>query len=198
MSNRSSVDERTAAPSEASRRGAHRARPRAVPSGLPVIAGVAVILLVLGGAYYGLRDTSVTSTGTVTGADAESTPSASASAGASASASSPAASASRSATATRTVTPVDRTVPLVVLNSVSVQGLAARARSALESDSWTVTRTDNSTQKDLQTSVVYYGRSTLRSTARQIVKDLGYGQISFNSQIVSGRNITVVLGQDAV
>src|SRR6187551_1291706 len=48
-------DDRFSTPIEASRRGAHRARPKAVSAGLPVLAGVAVVLLVMGGGYVMLK-----------------------------------------------------------------------------------------------------------------------------------------------
>src|SRR3954465_6199087 len=48
-------DDRFTTPIEASRRGAHRARPKPASAGLPVVAGIAVVLLVLGGAYVMLK-----------------------------------------------------------------------------------------------------------------------------------------------
>src|SRR4051794_30826383 len=49
------LDDRFSTPIEASRRGAHRARPKPASAGLPVVAGVAVVLLVLGGGYVVLK-----------------------------------------------------------------------------------------------------------------------------------------------
>jgi hypothetical protein len=49
-------DERYAAPVEASRRGAHRARPNPLTSVVPVIAGMAVVVLVVVGAFTLLGD----------------------------------------------------------------------------------------------------------------------------------------------
>src|SRR3954451_7681145 len=48
-------DDRFSTPIEASRRGAHRARPKPASAGLPIVAGIAVVLLVLGASYVMLK-----------------------------------------------------------------------------------------------------------------------------------------------
>jgi hypothetical protein len=85
----------------------------------------------------------------------------------------------------------------VVLNSVAVQGLAARVKASLEADGWTVSRTGNSSQRGLTVTKVYYGRSGLRSTAKAVVSDLQFGTAVLDAGVAGNSSIFVVLGQDA-
>jgi LytR cell envelope-related transcriptional attenuator len=194
-------DDQFTTPIEASRRGAHRARPKPVSAGLPVLAGIAVVLLVVGGVYA-----------VVTGGPNNSSPNANVAAGQTqepgASASPGAADSAPTATkkakaedpkpsaTSESTSEVDRGVTLVVLNSVSVQGLAKRVKTTLESSGWTVSRTDNSINKNLPATKVYYGKKSLRPTAEAMVKDLGYGEVAKDSTVAK-TGLIVVLGQDA-
>ena len=188
-------DDRFTTPIEASRRGAHRARPKPVSATLPVLAGIAVVLLVVGGVYAVLNGTNNNSGPTVSAAEGPS-PSATVSGGAAAPKTTGATQPSQSsATSTGTGT-VNRGANLVVLNSVPVQGLAAKVKTKLEGVGWTVARTGNSNNKNLPTSKVYYGKNSLKATAEAMVQDLGYGEIAKDS-IVAKKGLVVVLGQDA-
>ena len=195
MSNRSSVDERMSAPAEASRRGAHRARPRAIPTGLPIVAGIAVILLVVGASYALLTSGRPDSSPKISGA--EDVPSASATAPASASASAtPTRSRATTPTPTRPAAVV-KNAKLAVLNSVPVQGLAARVRANLAANGWDVVSTGNAGQRNLATTTVYYRTAAMRATARRVVKDLQFGQIQANASAPGSAAVVVVLGRDA-
>ncbi len=200
-------DERFATPIDASRRGAHRSRPRPVSAGLPVLAGIAVVLVVIGGVYTVLGNhKSSSGTAVVTStAQASSTPQASATAvtgstgvASTGSATTPAATtaptpASTGTTGTGTV---DRSVTLKVLNSVGVQGLAKKVQNTLDPDGWTVAGTGNSVNRNLAVTKVYYGSSKLKATAKAMVQDLGYGTTVLDSS-VAPKGLVVVLGQDA-
>jgi hypothetical protein len=209
-------DDRFTTPIEASRRGAHRARPKPVASGLPVIAGIAVVLLVVGGVYTVVSGNKSGPSSNLAAAsaldnDPDSTATAKASAAATAkataSAQSPAAVASSTDDdSSDETTPansgsaatgaVNHGVNLVVLNSVPVQGLAKRAQTSLESNGWTVKRTGNSTNRGLATTKVYYGRSADKGTATSLKNDLGFGTLVFDSSVATN-GIVVVLGSDA-
>ncbi|MBT0767455.1 LytR C-terminal domain-containing protein [Kineosporia sp. J2-2] len=207
-------DDRSAAPVEASRRGAHRARPKAIAAILPVIAGVAVVLLVIGATYTVLGNKSDTQTNTTAqkaledeAGSGEATASASAGADDSDDSGADADSGDAAATpATEDTTTaaddtdaatgtVDQTIPVVVLNSIDVAGLAAEKAAELENQGWTVERTGNSNNKDLPKTKIYYGSADIKASAQAVRKALGgIGQLSENADVTS--DITVVIGFD--
>jgi hypothetical protein len=184
-------EERYAAPVEASRRGAHRARPNPLTSVLPVVAGMAVVVLVVVGAFTLLGDRGTDSS---VGAAPTTQPSASSSAAPSASASTPAATGSPSADPGAAV---DKTIELRVLNSTSTGGLAAKFSEQVETDGWTVATTGDSNQRGLETTLVYYGKSSQKPSADALVDALGFGKTK-KSAGNAGDGITIVLGEDAV
>jgi hypothetical protein len=191
-------DERYTAPVEASRRGAHRARPNPLTSVIPVLAGMAVVVLVVVGAFtlLGDRGGSGDDSGPpAAGAQPSTQPSASTSAtpsnGASAPAGSPSADPSASAGGE-----VDKTIELRVLNSVSTSGLARKYATQLEADEWTVGETADSEQRNLETTRVYYAKTSQKPSADAIVALLGFGEVK-KSAANAGDGITVVLGEDA-
>ena len=184
-------DERYAAPVEASRRGAHRARPNPLTSIVPVIAGMVVVVLVVVGAFTLLGDRGSPGGSNVNAAPTT-TPSASTSAGPSASASAPAGSAS----ATPGAGAADKTIELRVLNSTETGGLAKKFGDTLAADGWTIAEKDDAKQRGLQTTLVYYGKSSQKASAQAIVDKLGFGKTK-KSAANAGDGITVVLGADA-
>jgi hypothetical protein len=199
--------ERPAEPIEASRRGAHRVRPAPLTTGVPVALGLAVVMLVAGATWLTLgRSPGATSGSSVAAAPTLSgTVSASATASASASATaSPTAAASSaepeatsSPSASRaSAAPVNRRVGVVVLNSISVQGLAKQVQASLVADRWRVLRTDNSRTRNLPVTRVYYGKASLKATAKAVRRDLGYGEVIRDAG-VSTNGIVVVLGRDS-
>ena len=197
-------DDRSSAPVEASRRGAHRARPNPVTAVLPVMAAVAVVLLIVAGAYTLLKPADSTQSPTAAAPTAEAPPPSAPSAAPSPSGdggtgTEPTESAQPSATEDAdagTGGEVDRDVEVRVLNSIQAKGLAKRVADTLEDDGWTVGGTGNSVNRNLRTTKVYYATNTAEATAAAVVADLGYGAPSKNAQ-AAGDGITVVLGEDA-
>lgn len=201
-------DDRFSTPIEASRRGAHRARPRPASAGLPVAAGAAVILLVLGGGYVMLSNSSeVDDSSKVSAAavDAEESATATAAAddGADAAADPAATTAADDPAATATEAPakttkVNREVSLKVLNSTSTAGLASQVQANIETEGWQVQETGNSINRGLSVTKIYYGRVSMKATAQALKKDLGFGRIARDTSVVSSEfPIIVVLGVDA-
>ena len=210
------ADGRYSTPIEASRRGAHRARPKPVTTGLPVVAGIAVLFLVFGGGYAVLKNDSGEDGGKVAAAvNLDDDPTASA--GASPRASTPASTAASTPVAprstapatpaqdpatTKPVTDVDRSVNLRVLNSTGIKGLATRVQDSVESDGWTVKGTGNSRNRNLPVTKIYYGGDSTRATAEALRDDLGYGTIVLDRSALRTSGVTtsglvVVLGADA-
>ena len=168
---------------------------------MPVVAGVAALLLVVGVSYAVLTSGKTPdSSASISGAEDDG-PTASVTATTTASASTPPSTTTPAATtpaATTSTAAVDKTVKVTVLNSVTVKGLAARVKANLTADGWNVTSTGNSRrERGLATTKVYYGRSPLRATARKLAKDLQFGQAVLSSTGAGGSGLTVVLGQDA-
>ncbi len=196
--------DQASAPVEASRRGAHRARAKPVLAGLPILAGILIVLGAVGGTWYVLQGdgTKDQSSQSVEAAvpDDDPTGTAPASAGPSA-----AATGSTQTTQTPSATDtgtdsgagqVDHSISIRVLNSVRVQGLAKRVASDLEPDGWTVSGTGNSMKKNLSVTKVYYGKKADRTTAQALVKDLGFGTVVPDPSVAKD-GLVVVLGQDA-
>src|SRR3954453_12825964 len=175
-------DERFTTPIEASRRGAHRARPKPVSAGLPVIAGIAVVLLVIGGAYTLLSSNNGSSTpkngAAVVGADGP----AATSTKAATPAKTPSAGQSGGAATTTAEAPagdgdVNKDITLKVLNSITVKGLAKKVQASIESDGWKVGQTGNSLNRNLAVTKIYYGKAVDKPTAEALEKDLGFGTV---------------------
>lgn len=187
-------DDRSAAPVEASRRGAHRARPKAIAAILPVIAGVVVVFLVIGAVYtvIGKSDTPATNT-TAKDAledEADSTANPEASAGGSTKGSD--ADPSKPAATSK----ADKSIEIIVLNSLDVQGLATSYQTKLEGKGWTVADTDNSNNRDLEVTKIYYEDADMKPTASAVRKAIGgFGKLTEDPDLNPGK-ITVVLGQD--
>jgi LytR cell envelope-related transcriptional attenuator len=195
---------------EPSRRGAHRARAKPALAGLPILAGILIVVLAAGGAWYVLGSNTKDSSSSVAGAvpdDGQTAGTVPASAAASggattqASATTPAASPTKPGATTQAGTTtnsgqVDKSIAIRVLNSVPVQGLAARVATNLRPDGWNVTGTSNSKQKNLVTTKVYYGGASTKATAQALVKDLGFGVIDLEPAVATN-GLVVVLGKDA-
>ncbi|GLY31174.1 LytR C-terminal domain-containing protein [Kineosporia sp. NBRC 101731] len=205
-------DDRSAAPVEASRRGAHRARPKTIAALLPVIAGVAVVLLVIGAVYTvaSSRSGGESSSSAAGGLSDETEATASATAGGKGGDKTPAAGGDTTAEPTADAsatedagtgggadTTADQTIPVVVLNSLDVAGLASTYKEKLEAKGWTVSRTDNSVNRDLQASKIYYEDASMKASALAVKKALGgIGVLSMNPTVTDD-DIIVVLGQDS-
>jgi hypothetical protein len=206
-------DDRFSTPIEASRRGAHRARPKPASAGLPVVAGIAVILLVLGGGYVMLKggggaddsSSNLAAESAVPGGDDD--PKATPTAGATktnapaATETEPAASETK---AGGTGGKVNRDIRFKLLNSTSVAGLAKRVKADLEGDGWTVADSDtgNSRNRGLAVTKIYFGRPGTKATAQALKKDLGFGTVVRDASALTASDLTisdlaVVLGTDA-
>ena len=204
-----SFDERYAAPVEASRRGAHRARPNPLTSALPVVAGVAVVLLVVVGAWAVLGNRSGSSGSGNPPAAAQPSASAPASAGTEVPVPSVTPSAGASTPAAGEPTPsagesegaggeVDRSHPMRVRSSVSVQGLAKEAAQALKDKGWTgITDVGNANARNLPATLVYYAGDDDKAAAEAVAEDLGYGKVKKSTSNAGDEGLTVVLGKDA-
>ncbi|GAB3276370.1 hypothetical protein GCM10027456_67310 [Kineosporia babensis] len=170
---------------------------------MSVAAGSTVVLLALGGVYTVVTGGSETPTGTATaGVALEDEADATASADASGEAEGEAEEGSGGIGAASAdgqdndgAGKVDKLTPVVVLNSLSVMGLAGEYRTQLEDKGWTVSRTDNSDSKNLSVSQILYEDSSMEASAKAVRKALGgLGELSESS--VNPGSITVVLGQD--
>jgi hypothetical protein len=198
-------DERFATPIDASRRGAHRARPKPVSAGLPVLAGIAVVLIVIGGVYTVLGGNHKADPGAAiasaapsatASAQASSTPKAGSTGSAATATTSPTGSTASATGSTSSSGTVDHSVSLKVLNSVGVQGLAKKVTDKITPDGWSVSSTGNSVNRNLPVTKVYYGSSSLKATAKAMVQDLGYGTTVLSST-VAPKGLVVVLGADS-
>lgn len=192
-----SFEERFAAPAEANRRGAHRARPNPLTSLIPVLAGAAVVVLVVIGAFTLLNSRGTTSgpSSAVAGAPTGTTPPTSKAS----TAATPTATASASqepvASTSETGGEVDKDAELVVLNSTGVSGLAKKVAGDLEDEGWTVGETSNASGRLTKTRV-YYAKNDEAATAEAVATSLGFGEAK-KSAAKAENGITVVLGSDA-
>jgi cytoskeletal protein RodZ len=207
---RPSYDDRFAAPLEANRRGAHRARPNPVLGFLPIVAVMALVGIVAGGAFALLGGGSLlpggnSPSGSVAGASPLPTTSAPRP---SATATTPSATGSATATATAPATAtatqpsggggtVTKTVKLTILNATkpAVNGLAAKVKVKLQGQGWTVAKTATQTSSSPPTTV-YYATADLRATANALVKALGVGLVQQNPAQAGITGITIVIGND--
>jgi len=206
-------DDRFSTPIEASRRGAHRARPKPASAGLPVVAGIAVILLVLGGGYVMLKggggaddsNSNLAAESAVPGGDDD--PKATPTAGATKTNAPAAGETEPAATETKagaTGAKVNRDIRFKLLNSTSVAGLAKRVKADLEGDGWKVADSDtgNSRNRGLAVTKIYFGRPGTKATAQALKKDLGFGTVVRDASALTASDLTnsdlaVVLGADA-
>jgi hypothetical protein len=151
---------------------------------------MAVVVLVVVGAFTLLGDRGSPDGGNVNAAPTT-TPSGSTAPSASASASAPAGSATESAGAG-----ADKTIELRVLNSTETGGLAKKFSDTLKADGWTIAQTGDANQRGLATTLVYYGKTSQKASAQAIADKLGFGKTK-KSAANAGDGITVVLGADA-
>jgi hypothetical protein len=196
------LDERFGSPLEASRRGAHRARPSALTTWLPA-AGIAVVVAGVGFGVWSLvggglgPDPSATVVGAVqeTTTPTTTTP--------------PTSAASASPTSTPTQTPsqdvasssappaptVQVGATVLVLNGTKTSGLGAKATSKLKSAGWKMLTADNYPNKPFKNTTVFYSTPDQVATAQQVAADLGFDRVKQDSAVAT-LAITVVLGTD--
>ena len=202
---RPTYDDRYAAPLEANRRGAHRARPNPLMGFLPIVAVMAIVGIVAGGAFAllggggllpgGSSPTVVGITTLPSGSQGTAPPTTTA-----APTQSPGGS-TKSGTQAPTSAPVGGTVTksikLTVLNGTkpAVNGLAAKVKAKLQSAGWTVAKTGTQTTSSPPTTV-YFATPDLQATAQALVKELGVGQTQLSPARAGIFGITIVVGND--
>jgi len=203
------LDDRFSTPIEASRRGAHRARPKPASAGLPVVAGVAVVLLVAGGGYVMLKGgggVSDSNSNLAAASAIDQDPNASAPPSAGTKTSAPAdGEPTKDAEPTKEAgAKVNRDIRFKLLNSTSIKGLAKRVKANLEADGWKVADEDtgNSLNRGLSVTKIYYGKNGTKGTAQALQKDLGFGTLVKDASTLTDSDLTtndlaVVLGEDA-
>lgn len=189
-------DERHAMPIEASRRGAHRARPNPLLGVLP-IAGVAVVVaavVVLAYALFGssLGGSNSANTAPITdptgGTSVAASPAASAvgQAGASTGAdggqspqTQPSQDASPQASEPAATGKVDKTIVLNFYNATEpvVQGLSRKAAAALVGQGWKQGAVATWTGVPVTQTTVFYNKASQKATAQAIVDALGVGVV---------------------
>jgi hypothetical protein len=196
----SGYDERLVVPLEASRRGAHRARINPLMSALPVLAVVVVVVAVIGVAYTlfvrgsNTTDDNAAGPAPTTSAPAATKPTPTTGASAGASSTTPATSPSASASS---AAPVDKDVSFAVYNGSTppVNGLGAKAQTALESAGWNGAKLIKGGAPIRSTTTrVYYAKQSQLASAQAIAEELG-GQAKRNTSIAAN-GIVVVVGND--
>ncbi|MGL4173901.1 MAG: LytR C-terminal domain-containing protein [Actinomycetota bacterium] len=103
-----------------------------------------------------------------------------------------------SSTASKTASPkpsqtVDQKTPILVLNSTTVNGLAKRAATALESQGWAIKDTDNYLGDPLEGTTILYFSADQKVTAEALAKDLGGAVVQESSKV---EVLTAVVGAD--
>lgn len=208
-------DERYAAmPIEASRRGAHRAKPNPFVGVLPVIGVLIVVVAVVLMAYklFGggsgssdaaldqpsTRPSAAVSQGA--GQSVAATPSAGASQGSQPGASTPASAPAPSASAqasTATTGKVDKTLVINYFNGSSPQvpGLSRKAASKITGAGWKQGSVEAWTGEPLTQTTVFYAKPSQKATAEAIVKLLGVG-VAQQDATVAAKGVTVVVAND--
>jgi len=207
------ADPAAAIPIEASRRGAHRARPNPWFGVLPAVAVAVVVLAVAVLTYtlFGRGDASSSSTaqgsstpaaaatvaGGGTGAGAA-TPAPTATAGQvnPAPATSPSAAAAPSSQPAATGG-VDTTVTLRFFNGTrpNVQGVSRLASEKFTALGWKVGPYASWTGPAVTQTTVYYGKAEQKATAQTIAATLGVGTVKL-SAARAGKGIIIVVSND--
>lgn len=199
----SGYDDRFVVPLEPSRRGAHRARVSPVVGALPVVAVVAVVAVVilLAWTLFGRSTGTSTQAGpaaATSGAVAQPgqpTQPVAAAPEATASASVPAEPTESAAVTAEPTQAVDRTMPIAVMNSSGISGLARRVATTLKGDGWTINGTPGNVTPARPTTV-YYATAAQKATAQEVLKALGGTYRLRQSATEAAAGITVVLGTD--
>ena len=180
---------------DATRRGAHRARPTPLMAALPALAVVIVVVLVAFGVYTLLGGAGGGDGSGSTADPLDASPSVSSSASPSSSVQESAAEETPTAEPTQEAEP-DKSVAITVLNNTSTRGLAAKGQQKLQNDGWTVpTIGDHKPRGSVPTTTVYYGSEDQKVTAEAVSAAIGAGGVEQNEEL-AGDGITVVLADD--
>jgi hypothetical protein len=179
-------------PIEATRRGAHRARPTPLAGMAPVAAVAVVVVAVILGLWFlvggltgGSDDGSDLATGPTVTAGGSEQPSVE-----------PSVEPTPEQSTTAEEGMVDHAQVIRVLNNTGTQGLAKTAASALQSASWQVGEVGNHTPVGVvRTTTVYYAAAAQAATAQAVAADLGATRTR-RSPTVAAKGITVILAAD--
>jgi len=90
-----------------------------------------------------------------------------------------------------------RNITITILNGTTTVDLEDAASAALVAKGWPVTTAATASQRDIETTVVYYSNPADEDVARGVVLALGIGEIRESTAFL-GAPITVVLGADYV
>lgn len=199
----SGYDDRFVVPLEPSRRGAHRARVSPVVGALPVVAVSAVVLVVILVAWTLFGRSTGTSVqagpvATPTGAVTQPTQATQPAQPAATAQDTASAAATAAATAPATTTPaqtVDKTLPIAVMNSSGISGLARGVATTLKGGGWTINGTPGNVTPARPTTV-YYATAAQKATAQAVLDALGGTYRLRRSATEAAAGITVVLGAD--
>ncbi|NLT54701.1 MAG: hypothetical protein GXX79_09060 [Actinomycetales bacterium] len=180
-------------PIEATRRGAHRARPTPAAAVAPVVAVVAVVAVVLVGLWALVGSLG----GQDSGGDPEAGPSASQPATPSDRPSqTPQQSQSPTESTEQQQPQVDRSLTVKVLNNTSTAGLAKKAADQLKAAGWTIGEvTNHRPLGSVPQTTVYYATMAQRATAQAVAADLGTRTVQ-RSPTLAGNGLTAILASD--
>jgi LytR cell envelope-related transcriptional attenuator len=188
---------------EASRRGAHRARPSAVLAVLPAVA-VLAILAALGVLVYTMLLKPLTTSAGATVEPAGSSASAAAggssakaSAGATGASASAAAGTGASASAGAAATP-DPTVVANFYNGTATKGLSRKAAAQAETAGWRIGAIQAWAGPAVTGTTVYVATSQLQASGAAMAKALGVGVVKVSSTYAGKGKMSVVVGTDYV
>jgi hypothetical protein len=188
------VDDPFAGSADATRRGAHRARPTPLMAALPAVAVVVVVVLVAVGVYTLLGGAG--NSGDSGAPLLDVTPTVTSSVKASPSASASEAPAEETTTEATEEPQPDKSVQIMVLNNTAQSGLAKSGRQKLQADGWTVKGVgDHKPRGSVLTTTVYYSTEDQKATAEAISAVIGAGGVEQNAEL-AGSGITVVLSTD--
>lgn len=200
------VEDRFGSALEATRRGAHRARPTVLAVVLPTLAVMTVVAAVVltTWALFGRGGTTSTTddVDTASAPDPAVTAPQTPGAGQPGATTEPTTDPTTDATTEPTTDPtgeptdaVDRTTGVVVLNNTATAGLAKSAGEELTAGGWTVASVGNFTPRGAVTeTTVFFARKAQRATAEALAEELGAGVERDAEKAVDG--VTVILGPD--
>lgn len=185
---------------EASRRGAHRARPSAVLAVLPAVAVIA-ILAALGVLVYTMLLKPLTTspgaaTDTTSSPSAGAVPSGGASAGASAGAASGAAASNRASASGGVAASPDPTMVVNFYNATTVKGLSRKAAAAAETAGWRIGAIQTWAGPAVTETTIYVATTKQQASGAAMAKSLGVGVVKVSAAKAGKGSMSVVVGPD--
>jgi len=98
-----------------------------------------------------------------------------------------------------TTVKADKSLPIKVLNSGVIDGLAARKAADLNAKGWNAPTSGSAARADRGRAVsrIYYGAASAKAAALTLQKELGYGTLVLNSTVTGPKQLILLLGKDA-